>query len=93
MREAIDKSAHKPQATLLWQREEMYQALDKGRGELGWNKLVRSERVRRGMTGVGRVESEQGAVKRVKIPGGGGCVEVGEAFPSEDPQYIIYTSG
>ncbi|KAI5839189.1 hypothetical protein DFP73DRAFT_575081 [Morchella snyderi] len=93
VREAIDKSAHKPQNTLLWQREEMYQALDKGRGELGWNKLVRSERVRRGMTGVGRVEGEQGAVKRVKIPGGGGCVEVGEAFPSEDPQYIIYTSG
>lgn len=34
------------------------------------------------------------SLKREKVPGEeNGYVEIGEAFPSEDPQYIIYTSG
>lgn len=106
MREAIDKSSWKPQNTILFQRDELFQSLDESLRELNWNQLVMSTRTKRGLAGVsgksvntpsssahGNTIPRDG-LKREKVPGeNGGYVEIGEAFPSEDPQYIIYTSG
>lgn len=53
-----------------------------------------SMRTRRGLAGVSGNTIPGDGLKREKVPGEkGGYVEIGEAFPSEDPQYIIYTSG
>lgn len=88
---------------MLFQRNELFQSLDKSRAELNWNQLVRSVRARRGLgrpsatiiSPAGRGGGVPGdGVRREKVPGEKDeYVEIGEAFPSEDPQYIIYTSG
>lgn len=106
VREAIEKSSWKPQNTILFQRDELFQSLDKSLEELNWNQLAKSMRTRRGLTSVSGQSTTpppppvrgdtipRDGLKREMVPGEkGGYVEIGEAFPSEDPQYIIYTSG
>lgn len=89
VREAIAKSTWKPQNTILFQRDELEQSLDEALCELDWNQLARLMRTRRRNAVPG-----DGGLKREKVPSEKDrYVEVGEAFPSEDPQYIIYTSG
>lgn len=67
--EAVSISTHKPQRTLIWQRDQLrWDSVNRSAGQAGWQKVVKSAKAR--------------GIKADCVP-----------VKSNDPVYIIHTSG
>lgn len=82
-------SAYQPRYTVLLERPEFFQTVEKARGELQWGQLVRSFRVRHGKRGVPNHASES-STSSTPDPA---AIEYGAVLPGSSPHYLIYTSG
>lgn len=87
IREAIDKSAHKPAYVLLHQRPQLHAVTSHARNEINWRSLLRSAHLRKGST------TPPPYPGTVPVPNSDKVVELGISLPATAAHYILHTSG
>ncbi|KAI5812787.1 propionyl-CoA synthetase [Pyronema omphalodes] len=87
IREAIEKSTHKPRYTLMHQRPAHHAVTEHSRHELNLSSLILSARRRSGPT------TRPPLPRTVQIPGTNKTAEIGISLPATAPHYILHTSG